>query len=120
MTGKQLQLLVCLTLCGLYASAESAPYQLSIDPFDRPQAGTITSTKTPVSHTLDKRLTATMRSGSLSLVNLEGELLEKGESIDGFRLMDVRERSATFVKDGKRFTLNIDEEDNDFDKPATD
>ena len=42
------------------------------------------------------------------MVNVDGVILEIGEEIDGFRLVEVREYEAVFVRDGARRTLIMD------------
>jgi hypothetical protein len=48
-----------------------------------------------------------MLAGAKSIVNVGGELVQIGEQINGYRLVEVREESAVFVNDKKRVTLSL-------------
>lgn len=52
-------------------------------------------------------LKAVAVAGRDSLVNVDGAIVRIGGEIDGFRLVEVREREAVFVKDKKRYTLTL-------------
>lgn len=52
-------------------------------------------------------LRAVMAGGARPLVNLGGTILGIGDSVDGFRLVEVRERSAVFSRDGNRLELPL-------------
>ena len=56
---------------------------------------------------LKAELRAVMVGGARPLVNLGGTILGIGDSVDGFRLVEVRERSAVFVRDGNRVELPL-------------
>ena len=40
-----------------------------------------------------------------AMVNVEGRILQIGQEMDGYRLAEVHDRQATFVKDRTRYTL---------------
>lgn len=50
-------------------------------------------------------LTAIISGGGSALVNVEGRILRIGQELDGYRLVEVQERQAIFVKDKVRYTL---------------
>lgn len=54
------------------------------------------------------KLVAVMVAGSSSVVNLEGRLVGLGEAIEGYRLIQVREREALFEKGRTRVLLVMD------------
>jgi len=122
--------MVALAAAGAVAQA-TAPHKLAHDPFD---LGTLQRTlqqlmqqaesksaaaasssggtgaaapaaaQVPV---LKAELRAVMVGGARPLVNLGGTILGIGDSVDGFRLVEVRERSAVFVRDGNRVELPL-------------
>jgi hypothetical protein len=91
------------TLQQLLQQAESKAAAASSSP-----DGTLTSppaaAQVPV---LTTELRAVMLGGARPLVNLGGTILGIGDSDDGFRLVEVRERSAVFVRDGNRVELPL-------------
>ncbi len=52
-------------------------------------------------------LAAVMVAGSKSAVSIDGTMVRIGELIDGHRLVEVHEQTATFVKNRKRVTLTL-------------
>jgi hypothetical protein len=56
------------------------------------------------------KLTATLRAGRNSMANVNGKIIKLGETINGYRLVKVDERSAVFVKNKQRKKLMIDDE----------
>lgn len=58
--------------------------------------------------TWQPRLRAIVNAGSASLVSVDGTVVALGEQIDGFRLVRVGERSATFAKGGVYVELKMD------------
>lgn len=54
------------------------------------------------------RLRAVVVAGNRSMVSVEGSIIFLGEQIDGFRLVQVEERSATFSKNGVRVEVKMD------------
>ena len=118
--------MVALAAAGAVAQA-TAPRKLAHDPFDRAvvqqllrQAesksaaagsaangtGAAAAAAAQVS-VLKAELRAVMAGGVRPLVNLGGTILGIGDSVDGFRLEEVRERSAVFVRDGNRVELPL-------------
>lgn len=122
--------MVALTAAVAVAQA-TAPHKLAHDPFD---LGTLQrtlqqlmqqaesksaaansspdGTRTPAPAAaqvpvLKAELRAVMVGGARPLVNLGGTILGIGDSVDGFRLVEVRERSAVFVRDGNRVELPL-------------
>ncbi len=104
---------LCLFLCGQMASVTAEP-QLRFDPFARPDLETLPKpievklTKESVPEVWGARLNATMRSGGHSLANVDGNIIAPGESIEGYRLIEVHERFAVFMKEDKRYVLDLD------------
>lgn len=52
-------------------------------------------------------LRAVLVDGERSLANVDGILVRLGREVDGFRLVEVSEGRAVFVRDGRRFTLSM-------------
>ena len=48
-----------------------------------------------------------MVAGQASMANVDGVLVTLGEQLDGFTLVEVRERSAVFERDTVRRVLTI-------------
>lgn len=93
---------------GMANSGERQPPGLDHNPFSRPailaapaqQPGT---QQPDIGKPLeDRELSATLVSERMPLVIIDGELLELGESIDGYRLVGVRQGKAVFEKAGKK------------------
>lgn len=54
------------------------------------------------------QLKATLRAGRNSMANLNGKIIKLGETINGYQLLGVGERSAILVKNNKRLQLTIE------------
>jgi hypothetical protein len=54
-------------------------------------------------------LRATMIARGWSMADVNGTMLTPGETIDGYRLLQVRENEAVFMKDGSRVVVSIDD-----------
>jgi len=53
-------------------------------------------------------LRAVLVAGDRSMADVGGIIVKLGGKVDGFRLLEVRDREAVFVKNGTRLTLSID------------
>jgi hypothetical protein len=90
---------------------------LQHDPFVRPAVGLVpgdaSSAATPgrAKAAPEGRprlnLQAVLVAGSQSIANVDGVMVRVGESINGYRLLEVQHRSALFEKNGAKFTLGI-------------
>ena len=92
--------------------AEPAPV-LQFDPFglnSKSNSGLANTGRRGSDDVFTAILRSTVVSGDRSLVNLGGEILAIGEESHGYQLMEVRTFEATFVKDGKEVTLEIESE----------
>lgn len=97
--------------------AEAQADGLKHDPFARPvlvqrpaSVGSVpgNSVKAPGPEPIWKpELRAVMVAGPKSIVNVAGALVRIGEQINGYRLVEVREETAVFVKNTKRVTLSL-------------
>ena len=99
------------------AFAVAAPLQaatLQHDLFDRPAlealkpvagAAVKTASPPPVPPEWKPELRAIIRGGGSPMVNVEGRIVQMGQEIEGYRLVELQEREATFVKDKVRHTL---------------
>ena len=104
--------LVCLP--GL---AQAQADGLKHDPFARPvliprpaSAAPVPgdTVKAPVPEPVWKpELAAVMLAGPKSAVSIDGTIVRIGEEINGYRLVEVHEQTAVFVKNRKRVTLSL-------------
>lgn len=96
--------------CGLAGAAEP----LRHDPFAwpaavRPVAAALGGGETPAPGPVWRpKLRAIVNAGSASLVSIDGTVVALGAQIDGYRLVRVGERSATFAKNGTQVELKMD------------
>ncbi len=91
---------------------------LERDPFQRPRpvnrkqdrSGPKTKTVVkPLAELAVKlKLKATLVAGQDSMANVEGVLLKLGESIKGYRLLQVRKGEAVFEKNGEVIVISMD------------
>ncbi len=79
------------------------------DPFDRPAVpGDASARRTSVAPAIwSPWLKATLVAGENSLANLGGIVLKLGEETHGYRLLEVREWTAVFSRDGERVMLAV-------------
>ena len=91
--------------------------QLLHDPFKKPES-LMPSTRIPATDQKEEnlfqsnsRLTATLRAGRNSMVIVDGKTIKLGETVDGFHLIDVKEHSAVFSKNGQPLILELDKTD---------
>jgi hypothetical protein len=54
------------------------------------------------------QLRATMLTEQWTMANVNGTMLVPGETINDYRLLQVRENEAVFIKDGKQIVVAID------------
>lgn len=92
------------------AIAKDAP-RLANNPFARPpstvirtEIGSIISTETG-EETVE--LNATLVGSKSGLANVAGRIIRPGEEVDGFRLVEVYEDRAVFVRHGRRITVYV-------------
>jgi hypothetical protein len=110
----------CVSFRGLVCLPGRAAAQadgLKHDPFARPllvprpaPAASVPgiSVNAPVPESVWRpEIRAIMLAGPKSIVNVEGALVRIGEQINGYRLVEVHEETAVFVKNTKRVTLSM-------------
>jgi hypothetical protein len=118
MIGRRLAALAMalgFTALGFPALGQSRALQH--DPFVRPAVGLLqghaSSAATPgrVKAAPEAKpklnLQAVLVAGPQSIANVDGVMLRVGDSINGYRLLEVAHRSAVFEKNGAKFTLGI-------------
>jgi pyruvate/2-oxoglutarate dehydrogenase complex dihydrolipoamide acyltransferase (E2) component len=113
-------------LCALCAPCGAATPQRLRDPFERPAApapaprvaaadGThadaAAATATDAAPPWKPELRAILYDQARSLVNISGVVLAIGESVRGYRLASIDERSATLVKGGASIRLTLDKKE---------
>jgi hypothetical protein len=109
--------IVALIFTALALPALGQGRALQHDPFVRPAVGLVpgnaSSTAAPGRlKTLPEakpklNLQAVLVAGAHSIANVDGVMVRVGESINGYRLLEVEHRSAVFEKNGAKFTLGI-------------
>ncbi len=91
---------------------------VKIDPFEEPvtidkEEPSLTGNQMSQHSAWNPDLRGTMRSPSRSMANINGKIIVIGEEVEGFRLVDVRERSAIFVKYGRKYVISMDDVDDE-------
>ncbi len=54
------------------------------------------------------KLTATLRAGDNSMISIQGKIVLLGEEIEGYKLVEVTDRTAVFVNDEQQILLSLD------------
>lgn len=101
----------CVALIYPYLSALAGdlPPSPTRSPFKPPAH--ITKLKEPQARktaAADLQLRATMITDQWTMANVNGTMLVPGETINDYRLLQVRENEVVFVKDGVRIVVAID------------
>ncbi len=93
-------------------SGGAAPQKLLHDPFERPQPASPAKSKLEPLPAIEGKpeLRAVLYDQGHSLVNIGGKILAVGESVAGYQLIKVEERSAVLSKDGVQIKLMLDKE----------
>ena len=100
--------LVLTLLLGPGISLAESP--LRHNPFQKPNLDLVrTETPNNASVSWTGELRGVISGGKEALINVDGEILMVGDEHQGFRLIDVRERTAVFEKNGKRMLLSLDQ-----------
>lgn len=108
-------LCACLWSFSVVGREYSQANRVQHDPFQRlaiPQASVAepeVSKSSAQQQAWAPKLTATLRAGRNSMANVNGKIIKLGETINGYRLIEVTERSAVFVKNKQRTHLTIDD-----------
>jgi hypothetical protein len=102
--------------CAVAAGSGTHAASLQHDLFERPplealkpvQPQTVkTVTPAPPPAEWKPELRAIITGSGTAMVNVEGRIVQMGQEIDGYRLAEVRERHATFIRDKVRYTLYL-------------
>jgi hypothetical protein len=87
------------------------------DPFKKPESFLLPTQNPVTGHKeenlfqTNSRLSATLRAGRDSMVIVDGKTINLGETVDGYRLIEVKEQSAVFKNNGQQHILEIDKTD---------
>ena len=108
-------LALVLVLVLAWGEAEAQTRSLQHDPFARPPLAGMNGAepKAAVAHVARAepprtlKLTGVLKAGPGSLANVNGTMLRLGDSVNGYRLVEVRDRAAVFEKNNTRFTLDL-------------
>ena len=92
------------------AAADAPPLRPRHDPFARPDlsAGGGGAASAAAATAALPRLTAVVVAGPRSMAVLNGQVLELGGELDGFRLIQVGEDKALFQHAGRRVVITLD------------
>ncbi len=104
-------LLVASALLGAGTHDAAAQKPLR-DPFAHPKAAVLSHVDTTIAIAEEWKpeLRAVMFDKERSLVDVGGKILALGETVAGYRLIHIEERSATLSKDGHSTILKLDKE----------
>jgi hypothetical protein len=113
MRNISLALLIVICSFGVLGGEYDQAIRVLRDPFQKPniQQKSIVAPeaeKAPSQQTWAPQLKATLRAGRNSMANVNGKIIKLGETINGYKLMGVGERSAILVKNKHRLQLTID------------
>jgi hypothetical protein len=106
--------MLALSLGAAAAACAAAPdgaSRLRNDPFDQHRAHRTDRGAEPAASTPPvwrPELRAVLVAGDRSMADVGGIIVKLGGEVDGFRLVEVRDRKAVFLKNGTRLTLSID------------
>ena len=118
MIAPRLTLTACVVFGALLlTTGHAAPPELDNNPFARPSALAAPTGVAPLEHleTPPPRLLATMVSSKRQLANVEGKVVEIGDTIRGYVLTQVFDDRATFEYRGSELVVRVkpDPEEND-------
>ena len=74
---------------------------------ERRSAGKTEGTPKPVVKPWKPVLLATIVAGEKSVANVAGKLVKIGQKVDGYKLLSVNRKSATFERSGHRYVLKL-------------
>jgi len=107
-------LLLATALAAAWTQAAAQTRPLQHDPFARPSLGGTRSSESKAAPRAvasepprSLRLTGVLVAGPGSLANVNGTMVRVGDSVSGYRLVEVRDRAAVFEKNNTRFTLDL-------------
>ena len=116
MITKRLIFLLVVYLYSTVAKAADNLNEVLHDPFHKPNviapapvAGQAANDNDDIEPIWKPKLSMTLRAGRQSSANIGGKIVKIGEKIDGYKLIEVQERSVTLVKKGQVIHLNLDE-----------
>ena len=89
----------------LLAEVEDPP--LRFDPFEQPATGSRAPDSSSQAGPWSPELRATLAAGPDSLANLGGVVLRIGEETHGYKLVEVRESEAVFMREDVEVTLRL-------------
>ena len=95
-------------------SAEDIEYKLLKNPFIKPSFVKLEDVEQKIKSDSNipfsgKSLRATLSDGPDSIANVNGQMIFIGDKVNGYKLESVDVGSATFVRNGKKITLNVSE-----------
>ncbi len=100
-----------LGLFSLAVSGQERPTGLGKNPSSRPdymvQLQEAPAAGVFLAEPVELQLLATLVSDDQSLANLNGEVLARGDTYEGYRLLSIEEGRVVLMKDGERTTLEL-------------
>ena len=111
---------VALTLTAGSPPAFAQSHTLQHDPFARAVIGAMSGLRSPTPAAPASQraapvappklsLNAVLVAGAHSMANVDGVMVRVGESVQGYRLLEVQDRSAVFEKNNAKFTVGLRE-----------
>lgn len=95
----------------VHAGQQSDEIRPRHDPFKKPDRLMKSTPKAQNSQNLFQtklQLFATLRAGKNSMVNIQGRIVQLGEEIEGYKLVEVNDRSAVFANSEQQVHLSLD------------
>lgn len=115
MTQRTLWLLCAYCCCFSVAGADTPQTKrVTHDPFQRPaipEASVVNEadlTQALAPPIWAPKLIMTLRAGPNSMANVDGKIIKLGETYHDYKLIEVDERTAVFIKNKQRTQLTID------------
>jgi hypothetical protein len=102
---------LCIFSVSAHSQDEKVENKPRFDPFKKPDQLVKTSTRSQKSENLFQtklQLFATLRAGKNSMVNIQGKIVQLGEEIEGYKLVEVNDDSAVFANSEQRVFLSLD------------
>ena len=101
---------VTLLLCALMPFAITQASELKHNPFERPaSADEVKEQAVQAEASVELTLGGVVLAGSNSVATVNGRIYRVGQMIDGMKLEKVDEDGATFMRNGARLRLELEE-----------
>ena len=103
--------LIALPAAMAVHAADGISMELRHNPFERPPRSQLAAEPDrSITAPSQFELRAILDAGRESMANVDGVIVQIGEEINGYRLIEVRDKVAVFEKDGARMVLTMERE----------